>query len=580
MDVTVAQYLKQRLEEQGLDRLFGVAGNYSAPLLDTILEDPGSPIKITGNPSELCAGYAADGYARLKGIGAVCVTYGVGSFSLLNPIAGSYVESVPVVVIIGAPTYEQRQQQQHIGLLYSHMTGDEYSNINAYRPVTAAAERIQNARLAPQQIDNAILSCITEKRPVFIEVFEDVWRQPCAAPEGRLEPLPRLAYNQRHVDSAVEAVTRMIMENGCPIFWAGIELHRQGLQDQFLQLVETTGIPFVTSILGKSVVSEDHPDFRGVFNGNASPKEVGELFRNAGCRIALGVWTTSKNLGGNDDVVWNDTTALAARDGVVVGTDYYPSVALGDFITTLRRRLLTEKASMAHYRVQKAPLPPKPSSLDEPLTYDGLFGAINHWLTDQHIVVVDAGFPLLGAQSLHVGQRNGFVAQAAWLAIGWSVPAAVGVKCAEPGRRPIVFVGDGAFQETCQALSDHHSLPTNSVVFVLDNGIYGIEQMLVNPNPFRHPPVDYPERTLNTVYTYNDMPAWNYEKMADVFGGLGRVANTQGDLETVLEEINERPEDNFIVHVKLPKTDIPTSISYRLDGVGEDETDNPGWPPF
>ena len=142
---TVAEYLKQRLEELGLDRLFGVAGNYAAAFLDTILADPASPIAITGVSNELCAGYAADAYARLKGIGAVAVTYGVGSFSLLNAVAGAFVELAPFVVINGAPTNKEFQNAQSAGLLYSHMLTDANANLDVFRRVTVSSQRIVSA---------------------------------------------------------------------------------------------------------------------------------------------------------------------------------------------------------------------------------------------------------------------------------------------------------------------------------------------------------------------------------------------------------------------------------------------------
>ena len=131
--ITVAKYLQLRLEELGLDHVFGVAGNYTAPFLDTIVEDPNAKIKIVGNTNEINAGHCADGYARLNGISAVAVTYGVGAFSLLNPVAGSYVEHNAVLVINGAPTNAEQKKNMGEGLMASHMTGDMYSNINIYR---------------------------------------------------------------------------------------------------------------------------------------------------------------------------------------------------------------------------------------------------------------------------------------------------------------------------------------------------------------------------------------------------------------------------------------------------------------
>ena len=176
---TVADYLKVRMEQIGIEQMFGVAGNYTAALLGTILADDNSPIKISGNANEICAGFAADAYARLKGVSALYVTYSVGAFSLLNTIAGSYVEQVPVILINGAPTNKEDQISKQAGLLYSHTTGYEFVDIHMFKPVTVAAERITNAKQAPYQIDSAITAMLTERRPIYFEVAEDVWRADC-----------------------------------------------------------------------------------------------------------------------------------------------------------------------------------------------------------------------------------------------------------------------------------------------------------------------------------------------------------------------------------------------------------------
>ena len=171
------------------------------------------------------------------------------------------------------------------------------------------------------------------------------------------------------------------------------------------------------------------------------------------------------------------------------------------------------------------------------------------------------------------------MAQASWLAIGYSTAAAIGVKFAQPDKRVVVVVGDGAFQETCQAVSSHHYLGQDTVVFVLANGIYGIEQKLVNPNPFRTPPEDHPDPLQNAVYPYNDLHAWEYEKLTDAFGGVGRRVRTVDELAKVLAEIDATPDTNFVVHVEIPRVDTPAAIRAHLGGAGEDETDNAQWPP-
>jgi len=580
--VTVAQYLKIRLEELGCEHIFGVAGNYSAALLNTISEDPGSSIQISGNTNEINAGHCADGYARVSHkIAPVCVTYGVGAFSLLNPVAGSFVEHNRVLVLNGAPTYSDQKRQRVEGVLYSHMTGDENSNIDAYRSVTVAAEQIKNASQAPSKIDAVLTAIISEGRPGYLEVYEDVWRNKCRAPSNRIDLQPHQG-DPEETKKAVAATIDMISQRGNPILWGGIEIQRQQLQQKFSSLVEQASIPFVTSILAKSVLPESHEMFCGVYNGKATPQSTRNLFDKAGCRIALGVWNTSKNLGGTSS--WSAGMVMANNQGVKVGhhfdtdgnevgTQYFANVVLEDFIDLLSTEM--SKIKFDHYQPTITPLMEDvPQGCTKELTYDSFFSVINSYLRDEHRVVVDAGFPLLGGQNLRINRADGFVSAAAWLSIGYSVPASLGVKFADKSKRPLVFVGDGAFQETCQAVSGHKHYNTNNVVFVLDNGIYGIEQMLVNPNPFRtgDDKVHYETRPQqNDVYDYNKLNKWNYEKIVDMVGGRGAVVNTNAKLRLLLTEIDQHPDENFVVRVMLNETDIPQSIAYRTKTHGEDE---------
>lgn len=577
-EVTVAKYLQIRLEQMGLNHLFGIAGNYTAPFLNTILEDKQAKIQVINDTNEINAGHCGDAYARLRGFAAVAVTYGVGAFTLLNSVAGSYVEHCPVLVINGAPTSSDQLKNIAQGMLASHMTGDMYSNINVYRNVTVAAEQVTSCVDAPYKIDAILDACILYGKPVYLEVFEDVWRMKCAPPTAPLA-VRKLKGCQENARKAAQQVAKMSVGKKI-IFWGGEEVQRYGLQKEFLALVEETDTEFVTSILGKSVVSENHPKFKGVFNGNASPKDVKERFEKAGLKIGLGVWTTGKNLGGFD--VWKDDTVLANHTGVRMGAGYEPNVSLRDFLIFLKEELIKAK-SEAYQMYGPGKLKSAffvaaaKNDAKVQITYDLFFARMNSFINGSHVVVADAGFPLLGAQGIRIPEANGFVAQASWLSIGYSVPAATGVKCARPDKRAVVFVGDGAFQETCQAISTQNKLKHNTIVFVLDNGIYGIEQMLVNPNPFRgKDKVDYPLPDLNTVYAYNDMHPWKYAKLVDVFGGKGFEVSSMDELEDVLVKLDGITQ-NTIIHVHLPKTGIPEAIAYKNAKPGEDEFLNKNW---
>ena len=584
---TVAEYLKLRLEQVGVAQMFGVAGNYTAALLDTILADEASPITISGNANEICAGFAADAHARLKGPTALYVTYSVGAFSLLNTIAGSYVEQVPVILINGAPTNKEDQTSKRAGLLYSHTTGYEFVDIHMFKPITVAAERITNAAQAPYQIDSALTAMLTHKRPVYLEVTEDVWRSTCNAPSANIHSGSGTTLTFSEAKAAAAATVELMLSRPKSIFWAGVELQRYGLQAEFLQLldeinshhsVEHGDIRFVTSAMSKSVISELHPQFEACVT--LSPDEVDKLVSQDGVLVGIGAWTTGKDTGNKD--IRSERTVLAAHQGVYVGAKFFPSVQLNDYLQSLTeafKAIRHDSAKLKGLRLQQPHRVTNNASTVE-LGYDSFFNALGQFLTKDDILTVDAGFPLIAAQSVTIPAQDGFIAQASWLSIGYSVPAGTGVKCAFPEKRAMVIVGDGAFHETCQGVADQHAYGQNTVVFVLANGIYGIEQYIVNPNPFRSPPVDYKDPLLDSVYSYNDLPQWQIANITQAFGGQGRKVSTLEELLTVMEEIRTKPDCNFVVEVTIPKTDTPAAIRQEANStVGEDEIANPDWPP-
>ncbi|WP_369185340.1 alpha-keto acid decarboxylase family protein [Streptomyces sp. Y1] len=599
---TVARYLATRLEQLGIRYLFGVPGDFLGPFLTIMQETTG--VRWIGTPTEMGGGYAADAYARVRaadtdpekgevGVGAVAVTYGVGAFSLLNAIGGAYVEDVPLIAINAAPSYEQWLNQQAVGLLTSHMSPRRESNLAVYRQVTVDAQLLSNPGLAPSQIDSAITACLTERKPVYLEVMEDLWHAPCAPPQGELRAHGRTftKRNEEMLAKAVKAAVALIDAFGTPIVWAGEELVRHRLEDELLDFVQSTEMQFCTTVGAKSVVSERHPRFAGVYNGKASLPEIRETFQNAGCRIGLGTWSTSKNLGGEQSI--GDDWIVAARDGVSVGSKYFPEVQLGRFIRALRDALNGRTFPADHFALAHAAGLDVPAStaafLDSlsateypaELTYDSFFAHMNHFLEHRatggdpqapspFTVVSDAAFALLGSMNLRITERAGFLAQNSWLSIGYSVGAATGVALGrqQPMKRPLVFVGDGSFQEICQELSTqvrHHLRP---VVFVLDNeGFYGIEQMLVSP-------CYYKDRPSNGADFYNVLHPWRYEKLAEVFGTdkdrmHGREVSTHAELDALLAEIADPGNDlnhaPILARVRLSRHDYPRALQYKID---------------
>ncbi|MGC0417377.1 thiamine pyrophosphate-binding protein [Embleya sp. AB8] len=592
---TVARYLLHRLRQLGITHLFGVPGDHLGPFLD-VLEAEGD-VEWVGTPTEGGAGQAADAYARVHGIGAAAVTYSVGSFGLLNAVGGCDVEYVPLIAINASPTYEQWQNYRAVGLLATHMGRRPDSNVDVFRQVTVDAQAISNPGLAPGQIDNALTACLSERRPVYLEILEDLWDAPCAEPLGTIErrERPPTPAGEAMLKDAVDTILAFVENNRVgnrprPILWAGEEIDRFRLGDSLISLLTETGIPYCTTIGAKAVVSENLPQFVGVYNGRATDPAVRRIFKEwADCRIGLGSWTTSNNLSGEHTI--GTDWSVAAHGGISVGTTYFPDVQLAPLIPALRDALVAEygrggleadyyadaKAagldvpeSTAAFRAAVATEESPPGDL----TYDSLFTRVNGFLTtrpDQSwTVLVDTGFAQTASLNLRL-PAGCYLSQDSWSSIGWTVGAAVGAvlgRGEEQPTRPMVFAGDGAFQETCQEISTHTRLGLRSVVFVLDNeNFYGIEQMLIDPCYYKKP---YPP---GTAARYNVLHPWNYDRLAEVFRTdktpvTGITISDGAALDTLFARLAD-PTDPInagplLVRLRLARHDFPRALAYEL----------------
>ena len=225
-DYTVGQYLVDRLHQLGLDHLFSIAGDYSIEWVNRYVAP--SNIEIIEEVNELNAGYAADGYARLKGIGALCVTYSAGALCAVNAIAGAYVEAVPVVLINGTPDVKKTLTFEQTGFSSHHFISGRQTDLQTFEHITVAAVRVDNPDLAPMLIDYALTQCITERRPVYIELLQDMVDLDCDPPKGTLRP-GRILSDQVNLQQSVAQIAESLERAARPLIWVGVEVDRLGL---------------------------------------------------------------------------------------------------------------------------------------------------------------------------------------------------------------------------------------------------------------------------------------------------------------------------------------------------------------
>jgi TPP-dependent 2-oxoacid decarboxylase len=533
--ITVGEYLFQRLENLGVNHIFGVPGDYVLGLMDVLNK---TPIELICNCNELNAGYAADAYARLRGIGAVCVTYGVGGFSLLNAVVGAYAERVPLVVISGAPNSSVRQGS----LLLHHTTGDYNLQFSIMEKATVAAVILADASQAAYQIDRVLADCLHHKRPVYIEIPVDLVDQPCIPPQIHPAVVAKLT-NHDVLQEAVAEAVELLAKAKSPVILAGVEFHRFDLEDKLLKLLEATGYPIATTMLGKSCVSEMHPQFIGNYIGGLSREYVRERIESADCLLCLGAIMSDMNLGANTAILDDYKLINANSEKVKIKHHFYQPVYLGDFIDGLIQHLDYRAAETLNiqpssYSLSQA-FTPEPEAK---LTNLRFYQRVNHFLEDESIVISDTGDAIVATMDLLMREKNNFIGQAFYLSIGYSIPACLGAAMAEPHRRPIVFVGDGAFQMTAQELSTIIRHKLNPIIFLINNDGYTIERVI------RDGP-------------YNDLQPWKYHQLPQVFGeSWSCEVKTEGELEVALVKAKANTECVSFVEIHLDRFDCSQGL--------------------
>ncbi len=546
---TVAAYLVDRLASLGAEHVFAVPGDYVAAFLDAV--DASSRLRLVAAANEQEAGYAADGYARYRPIAALAVTYGVGAMSALNAVAGSYVERLPVVVINGSPSHANRRIGRERGVLFHHSTGDVEANLAIYRPVTVAAEVLASGVEAPEQIDRALRTAITHHRPVYIECLKDVWNAPCRPPAGRVEAEPP-ASDPSSLADAVDTAWALLAQARRGVVWAGIELRRQRLEGLLLELLSASGWPFMTTLLAKSLLAEDHGLFAGVYAGPASLAPTREAMEGADAILALGTLVTDDYL---DLVALAYEQMIVAFDGQVrVGSRLFPDVALEDFAFGVLRRFLDARPPRPPAPTLAAKIRPRNS-----LTFQSLFAVLEQFLDPGMVLIVDESDSMYVSASTRIRTRGGYASQAAWGSIGYAQAGAIGVGFAT-GRRPVVVIGDGGFQMTCQALSTLEREQLGAIVLIIDNGLYGIEQALVDLRPFDDASIPFKP--------YNILPHWDYAKLAQAMGGLGLEATSVRGLRIALQTAKTRTRELSVIRVAIAKTDLPEPIQRLATDTG------------
>lgn len=539
---TLGNYLIARLHAYGVEHVFGVPGDYVITLWNQMLTS--GLMQTINTCDEQGAGYAADAYARVRGLGAAAVVYGVGGFKLLNTTAQAYAEKSPVVVISGTPGLRERTR----GPVSHHLVESYYTELKVFEEVTVASTFLEDPRAAQEEIDRVLSAALAHKRPVYIGIPRDLYTVE-VDPDHVPREFRRPGSNRQALETALYQAHELIERVQKPVIWAGEEVQRFRLREFLWNLVEVSKIPFATSVLGKAVLAETHPLALGVYNGALAPDGVREYVESSDCLITLGVMHTDLNYGFFTAKVDPPAGIMASADHVIIGGRYYEQVRLEDFVEGLANVGFTRSAPAG------LPTPPSPMAFEpvpgRKLSSARMFDALNAFADRNTVFTTDNGETSWAGVTLLARADEGFFSPGYYASVGYSVPTAMGLAFADRSRRVLALTGDAAFQMTGVEVSTMARFGLNPIVVVMNNGGYGTERPLFD-QPF------------------DDIAEWNYAEMANVMSsGKGFVAETEDQLANALHAAGDYADGCVIIDVRLEKGDFSPAFQRFINLFGK-----------
>ena len=549
-DFTVGKYLAARLEQIGLKHYFMVPGDYNLTLLDEMLENEN--LEQIGCCNELNAAYAAEGYARVNGAGAVLTTFNVGAYSALNGVAGAYAERLPVIIVSSGPNTND-VGSNHV-LHHTVDNGTLADQYEIFRQVTCKAVRILHPDTAPALIDDAINTALRERKPAYIEIPCNLSAAPCPGP-APFSTLPAWQpSNARMLTDAVGRAADLLQQAKKPILLAGVHLRAYGAIDAFRELAEALGCAVAVMPNAKGFFPEDHPQYVGIYWGEVSSPQCQAIVDWSDLVLAAGaVFNDYTTVGWSAQPSRDRLISAEARQVRVPGVEY-TGVALAEFLSDLAKKAQANTATLTQYhrlrRTTSAPVAAADADPTAPLSRVEMWRQIEEDLDSKTTLLVETGDSWLNGMYTRLPGGARFEIEMQYGSIGWSVPATFGyAKGLEPDRRLVSVIGDGSFQLTAQEVSNMIRHGQETTIFLVNNRGYVIESA-IHDGP------------------YNYYKNWDYAGLIDVFnagegGGLGLVASTAGELAEAINKAHAHKGGPVLIECRIPNDDAsPELISW------------------
>ena len=513
--MNLVESLLHALKDHGARQIFGIPGDFALPYFRIIEQSQILPLYTLSH--EPGVGFAADAAARAHlGLGVAAVTYGAGALNMVNAVAAAYAEKSPLVVLSGGPG----KGESRSGLLLHHQAKTLDSQFQMYREITCDQVRLDDAARAPADIARVLGNALRNSEPVYIEIPRDMVAVPCAPVVRDVAP----AVDGEALAACVEEILARLAQAQSPVLMAGVEVRRFGLEDKVALLARRLGLPVVTSFMGRGLLADQDAPLVGTYMGVAGLPAVTQLVEGSDGLFLLGEIICDTNFAVSETRIDMRKTIQALDGRVTLGYHTYPNLPLAALVDGLLEQVAVEEKPFA---VQGQVFPR---------------GMAAH---GKMPIASDMGDCLFTAMEI---EHTALVAPGYYATMGYGVPAGLGLQAAT-GQRPLILVGDGAFQMTGWELGNCRRYGWDPIVLLFNNASW---EML---------------RTFQPESSFNDLGHWGFAEMAAGLGGDGVRVGTRAELKAALDQAVATRGRFQLIEVTIPRGVLSDTLQRFVAGV-------------
>ena len=532
----LAESLLHALKDRGAGELFGIPGDFALPLFKVIADSGILPYYTLSH--EPAVGFAADAAARVRsGLGVAVVTYGAGALNMVNAVASAFSEKSPLVVISGAPGAAESRR----GLLLHHQAKNLDSQLQIYTEITCDQAILNDASKAPAHIERVLRNCEQQSRPVYIELPRDMVNVHC-------EPVPssqNAIVDEEAASACADEILARIEASKRPAILAGVEVRRYGLENKVAALSRRLGLPVATTFMGRGLLANRDCPLIGTYLGVAGDPAISTVVENSDALLMLGVIVCDTNFGVSSRKIDLRHALNAADRQVYISHHIYQDIPLSSLLDAL---LENGKPHSSSYPRAIQPSYARGLEADEqPISPDDIACAVNDLFDRQGLMPMasDVGDCLFTAMGM---DNTELVASGYYATMGFGVPAGMGLQVVT-GRRPLVLVGDGAFQMTGWELGNCSRYGWDPIVLLFNNRSWEMLSVF-------QPEADYTR-----------LDDWHFSDMAKSLGGEGIRVHTRRELSAALKAAAEKRGHFQLIEIMLPRGKRSQTLSRFVEGV-------------